>query len=97
MDISQLPNLSVINVFSEPECRFIIYHIEKNTHKLKTSDDYGCETLSAYEMDISELDPVVYKFIKDKVTSLTKLRLEQSFIIKYNKDLIPSMSQSSGP
>lgn len=91
MDISKLPNLSVFNVFSEPECRFIIKSIEESSHKLKISDDYGCKTLSAYEMDISELNPVVYKFIKDKISSLTKLRLEQSFVIKYNKDLIPSM------
>ena len=91
MDISKLPNLSVINVFSEPECRFIIHHIEKNAHNLKISDDYGCKTLSAYEMDINELPPVVYNFIKDRVTSLTKLRLEQAFVIKYNKNLIPSM------
>lgn len=91
MDISKLPNLSVINVFTEPECNFIINHIERSSDKLKISDDYGCKTLSAYEMDINKLDPNVYKFIKDRVSSLTKLRLEQSFIIKYNKELIPSM------
>lgn len=91
MDISKLPNLSIVNIFSEPECRFIINHIEKCSNKLKVSDDYGCKTLSAYEMDINKLDPSVYKFIKDRISSLTKLRLEQSFIIKYNKELIPSM------
>ena len=91
MDISKLPNLSVFNVFSEPECRFIINEVEKKSDKLKVSSDYGCETLSAYEMDISELSPVIHKFVKDRVESLTKLRLEQSFVIKYSKELIPSM------
>ena len=86
-----LKNLSVINVFKDYECQLIIGEIEKNSNKLKISDEYGCETLSAYEMDIKELDSNIYGFINNRIKSLTKLKLEQSFVIKYNKELIPSM------
>ena len=91
MDIKNLKNLSVINVFKDYECQLIIGEIEKNSNKLKISDEYGCETLSAYEMDIKELDSNIYGFINNRIKSLTKLKLEQSFVIKYNKELIPSM------
>mgnify|MGYP000235495243 CR=1 FL=1 len=60
------------------------FEIEKNSNKLKISDEYGCETLSAYEMDIKELDSNIYGFINNRIKSLTKLKLEQSFVIKYN-------------
>ena len=55
------------------------------------SDSYGGVEISAYEIPITKLDYDVFKLIRDKVSCLTSLTLAQSFIIKYNSDLLSYM------
>ena len=90
-DIKYLNNLSVINIFNDEECVKIINSIDKNSDKLKVSDSYGGIEISAYEMHISEVDYDIFRLINKKIHTLTSLELVQSFIIKYEGDLLPSM------
>ena len=91
VDIKYLNDFSVINIFNDKECVEIINSVDRNSDKLEVSDSYGGIELSAYEMHITKLDYDVFKLIRDKIDRLTSLTLVQSFIIKYNSDLLPYM------
>jgi|TARA_R110000744_G_scaffold132607_1_gene240818 hypothetical protein len=90
-DIKDLNDFSVINIFNDEECVEIINSVDGNSDKLEVSDSYGGVEISAYEIPITKLDYDVFKLIRDKVSCLTSLTLAQSFIIKYNSDLLSYM------
>ena len=90
-DIKDLNNFSVTNIFNDEECVKIIKSIDRNSNKLKVSAAYGGIEISAYEMHISKLDSDIFNLVNKKIQNLTSLELLQSFIIKYNSDLLPYM------
>jgi hypothetical protein len=81
---------TVVKVFTDEECDKIINSIEENIDKLKITNENGWLYLSAYEMQITELSPEVQTIIK-KVIGDFNLVLNQSFVIKYNQNLISNM------
>lgn len=83
--------LTVIKVFNNKECGEIISSIEDNVNKLKLSDDNGGLYLSAYEMNVNELSLEVQKMVKNVISNFGNLNLNQSFVIKYNQNLISKM------
>jgi len=84
-------NFSVIRVFSDIECDEIISSIEDNIDKLKVSNENGWLYLSAYEMQTTELPVHIQDLINKVVEKFGDFKLNQSFIIKYNKNLISNM------
>ena len=84
-------NFTVVQIFNDEECDKIISSIEENVDKLKITDENGWLYLSAYEMQISELSSEVQSMIKKSISNFGDLILNQSFVIKYSQNLIPSM------
>lgn len=83
--------LTVINVFNDKECNEIISSIEDNVNKLKLSDDNGWLYLSAYEMGVDKLSLEIQEMVENVISNFGDLNLNQSFVIKYNQNLISKM------
>jgi hypothetical protein len=84
-------NLSVVRLLNDIECDTIINSVEDNIEKLRISNENGWSYLSAYEMQLTDLPTEISNPIFDKIKNFSDLILAQSFIIKYNNTLIPSM------
>jgi|LakMenE01Jun11ns_1017448.scaffolds.fasta_scaffold9628717_2 hypothetical protein len=84
-------DFTVIKVFSDEECDKIIDSIDKNVDKLKLSKENGWLYLSAYEMNVKELSTEVQEIVKNVISNFGDLNLNQSFVIKYNQNLISKM------
>jgi hypothetical protein len=84
-------NFTVIRVFNDEECDKIISSIEDNISQLEVTDKNGWLYLSVYEMSTSKLSLETQKIIKKAINHFGDLKLNQSFVIKYNKNLIPKM------
>ena len=82
---------TVINVFNDKQCDDIITSIEDNVGKLKLSDDNGWLYLSAYEMGVDKLSLGVQEMVENVISNFGDLNLNQSFVIKYNQNLISKM------
>jgi len=85
-------NLTLVRLFNDKECDQIIKSVEDNISDLIVSNMNGWSYLSAYEIDIKSLDLNIQELIFNKVKTFTDLKINQTYIIKYSKDLIEDMA-----